>query len=345
MLDRVAPPARTAPVTTLKSMGISTEGLASQDSFDVWRDRYIGLNEVVVEPHRRHGFAASARDWPLGDLLVSQASAPARTLVRTARNCAADGIDHVVVRATRAGPLHCRVGDEAITVEPGRLFLGTFAQPSSIEYPDGPWVAAIVPRRLLAEWDIEAPKTGQPLLRGASADLLADFLLSFANRLDGATADEVPLLTEIFRSMMATCLRGDAAPRAAVTEEQAARQRAAIDRLIRREIASARLDADRLVALSGLSRATLYRLYEANGGVAARIRQMRLDRVHAALADPSQRDRPINEVAEAWGFHCTASFNRAFRKAFGTTPGAVRARGGTAPRRTDSDFVDWLQRV
>ena len=326
-------------------MGISTKGLAPQDSFDVWRDRYIALNEVVVEPDRRRAFAASARDWPLGDLLVSRASAPARTLLRTARNCAADDIDHIVVRATRAGPMHCRVGDAAITVAPGGLFLGSFGVLSSIEYPAGPWVAAIVPRRLLAEWDIAAPRTGQPLPRGASADLFADFLLSFVGRLDGATADEVPLLTEIFRSMMASCLKGDEAPRVGAADQQAARQRAAIDRLIRREIASARLDANRLATLSGLSRATLYRLYEADGGVAARIREMRLARVHAALADPAQRDRPINEVAEAWGFHCTASFNRAFRKAFGTTPRAVRARGGTAPRRTASDFVDWLQRV
>jgi AraC-like DNA-binding protein len=336
---------RTAATGALKPMGISTDALAPEDAFDAWRDRYRALNEVIVSPGQRQPFAAHAEDWPLGDLLISRARAPQRRLVRSARHCAADDFDHVVLRTTRAGPMHCQLGDARVQVGAGQLFMGSFSEPSTIDYPDGAWVAAIIPRRVLADWEIEPPKPGAAMPRGPAADLLADFILSLAARLDGATTGEVPLLTEVFRSMLTSCLRGSDPRLSAAPENHAARQRAAVDRVIRREIASARLDADRLAALSGLSRATLYRLYEAKGGVAARIREMRLEKVYAALADPAQQARPINEVAEAWGFHCTASFNRAFRKAYGTTPGAVRARNGIAGSGRASDFLTWLERV
>ena len=60
------------------------------------------------------------------------------------------------------------------------------------------------------------------------------------------------------------------------------------------------------------------------GGVAAYIQTRRLARAHADLADPGKAPRKIYEVAYRWGFVSEAHFSRAFRRAFGVTPGEVR---------------------
>jgi AraC-like DNA-binding protein len=124
------------------------------------------------------------------------------------------------------------------------------------------------------------------------------------------------------------------------------------ERVIRANLASARLDSRRIAALAGISRTTLYRLFEDVGGVAAHVRRLRLDAVHAALTDAEQARRPIAAIAAEAGFHCVASFNRSFKARFGAAPGEVRAARGPAAHepaiaaagRSDptGDFLDCL---
>ena len=79
-----------------------------------------------------------------------------------------------------------------------------------------------------------------------------------------------------------------------------------------------------LAGLLGLSRSALYRLFEPGGGVAVFIRDRRLQRLRAALADPADHRR-VAEKAYACGFADQAQFIRAFRRAYGMTPVEYRA--------------------
>lgn len=344
-MDRSVGPHDTRAAAPLRPMVMATRDLAPNDRFEAWRERYRTLNEVIVAPRQREAFAAHAEDWPLGEMLLSRASAPARRLVRTARDCAADDFDHWVLRVSRAGPMLCRSGDSTIRVEAGQLFVGAFDRPSTVDYPDGDWVALIVPRHVATRWGLDLGMAQRIGPKGAGAQVAADFLLSLADHMPAATTADVPRLGEALRGVLAAALPAGGEAVRLAPADVATRQRAVVDRIIRREIASARLNVSRLSQLSGLSRSTLYRLYEGEGGLAARIRHIRLDEVRAALADPAQARNTIGQVAEKWGFHCTTSFNRAFRSAFATTPGAVRARGAGVQDRTRSDFEEWLRRA
>jgi AraC-like DNA-binding protein len=51
---------------------------------------------------------------------------------------------------------------------------------------------------------------------------------------------------------------------------------------------------------------------------------MRLEAVRCELEDPRWRRSPVMVVAARWGFRDQGHFTRAFKKEFGTAPGAYR---------------------
>jgi AraC-like DNA-binding protein len=95
-----------------------------------------------------------------------------------------------------------------------------------------------------------------------------------------------------------------------------------------------------VAAAVGLSRSSLYRLLEREGGVQAHILARRLDRCLVALVDPHLRTRSIGSVAFAHGFNSEAHFSRAFRFRFGVSARDLRGmaqHSGVAPGPTNPD--------
>lgn len=76
--------------------------------------------------------------------------------------------------------------------------------------------------------------------------------------------------------------------------------------------------------LLGVSRSTLYRLFEPSGGVAASIRNRRHHRLCVALANATDHRRTA-ERAHACGFTDQTQLTRIFRRAHGMTPLEYRA--------------------
>ncbi|MEL6829099.1 MAG: AraC family transcriptional regulator, partial [Pseudomonadota bacterium] len=92
---------------------------------------------------------------------------------------------------------------------------------------------------------------------------------------------------------------------------------------IEHRLASADLSADSLLSEFGVSRASLYRMFEADGGVRSYINNRRLFRaVHMISSNPLRRGQ-VTQAAERWGFNSPVSFNRSVRRVYGTAPGSL----------------------
>ncbi|GAA0760338.1 helix-turn-helix domain-containing protein [Ideonella azotifigens] len=74
-----------------------------------------------------------------------------------------------------------------------------------------------------------------------------------------------------------------------------------------------------------LPRATLYRLFEPEGGLAAYIRNCRLREAAEELL--SAPNKPIIDIAYGLSFNSASDFTRAFRRAYGMAPQDFRAMG------------------
>jgi AraC-like DNA-binding protein len=109
---------------------------------------------------------------------------------------------------------------------------------------------------------------------------------------------------------------------------------ASLKRLIERHIDSPALSVELICARSGWSRATVYRLFELEGGLARYIRQRRLERAFRELMRRRPRRRRIIDLAIDSQYASEATFCRAFHRLFGVPPGEVRARAARSRRDT-----------
>jgi AraC-like DNA-binding protein len=142
--------------------------------------------------------------------------------------------------------------------------------------------------------------------------------------------------------------------RAEVTAAVRATARRAVCDHIDRYLMDERLSPEILQRQFRMSRATLYRLFEDEGGVAAYILGRRLDRCHALLAADSSHGRSIGDIAFGHGFASDAHFSRAFRRRFGMAPRDARGThmralsastdGMHADVQTIADWIATLRR-
>ncbi len=90
-------------------------------------------------------------------------------------------------------------------------------------------------------------------------------------------------------------------------------------------LANAQLGPDEIADAANLSRASLYRLLAAEGGIRAVLLRRRLDEALRLLLADNKDEHSLMEVAERCGFGGTSQFSRAFRARFGLPPRHYRA--------------------
>jgi AraC-like DNA-binding protein len=106
-----------------------------------------------------------------------------------------------------------------------------------------------------------------------------------------------------------------------------------ICRYIESNLGARDLGVAALIRTFGLSRASLYRLFEPVGGVAAYIRSRRLERVHREISTAGLDSRRIAPIAYRSGFKSIAAFNRAYRETYARTPRQSRAQRASGQKR------------
>lgn len=102
------------------------------------------------------------------------------------------------------------------------------------------------------------------------------------------------------------------------------KRRAVLD-YIEENLGNAALGPDEVAAAVHLSRASLYRLLAAEGGIRALLLKRRLDEAMRLLLADSDSEPFLADVAKRCGFGGMSQFSRAFRARFGLPPRQYRA--------------------
>jgi AraC-like DNA-binding protein len=239
-------------------------------------------------------------------------------------------LEHVVIRLSISGTSAGLAGYNKVEAQAGDLMFIDLSQTLNLQtsMARGPAsdVSLWIPRaRVLAAFRDENALHGL-VIKGSSpaGAIIGTTLLSLREHVGGMTPAEMDSLGHGIVELIARAI--------APTLEQIGLSSApsqlasfvTIRRYIDRNLTAADLDAGSIASSFGLSRASLYRLFEPVGGIASYIRKARLNRAFQEVASVEFSNRRIGQIAFSLGFKNVSAFNRLFHKAYGLSPRAVR---------------------
>nr|WP_247886431.1 helix-turn-helix domain-containing protein [Azospirillum brasilense] len=254
------------------------------------------------------------------------------------------GIDHYLIQVQRRGGSCGTMGRRDVQVGPGDVCVLDLAQTVHTVDTNMDTLTLCLPREMLAPLVSAPDELHGMVLHGDTplGALLSGHIQSLYRAADALSAREALILTKGSAAFVAGCLGPTFDALDLVRPQMQASRMAAIKRHIDAHLGDPDFGAAQVAEAFGLSRPTLYRLFEPLGGVSAYILRRRLDRCLGELTAAHGGLR-IAEIAHRWGFRSEAAFSRAFRSAFGMTPRDVR-NNKQRPRSLAAGSSDALKR-
>jgi AraC-like DNA-binding protein len=231
--------------------------------------------------------------------------------------------DQLLIYLQREGWCDTDCGGRRGRIEPGDVAIFDYARPFQSVTPDYENLILVLARESVPATLLAMEPHGLVFARGSgAARLIGAAVQEFYAQADHLTVSEaeatiegiVGLTTAFARARLA----GDEA------DHVKSRRKAALD-YIDAHLGNAQLGPDEIADAAHVSRASLYRLLTAEGGIRAVLLTRRLDQALRLLLADNKDERSLAEVAERCGFGGTTQFGRAFRARFGLPPRQYRA--------------------
>ncbi|MFN3213959.1 MAG: helix-turn-helix domain-containing protein [Henriciella sp.] len=262
--------------------------------------------------------------WFGQDVLFTQTTNDAVAITRR-KSQAENGAHLIFVHRYLAGGVRGQFGDVSLDRDPGSIYLFDQAQRvDCIQFPTTVQ-GMFIPKRLLGYTpDLHAPliqlAADSPNGRALAAEFTAIFdqLFNF-DRLELARLDR-----------LIACLRsalGTAQDDLDIRRQYSNALRDLIRARIERDLSSPDLNVSTLLSEFGVSRASLYRMFESVGGVRRYINDRRVFRAVAEISNNPIKRGGIAEIAEKWGFNSNSGFTRMVRDHFGVAPSSLSLSG------------------
>jgi AraC-like DNA-binding protein len=272
--------------------------------------------------------------WFLGqNILTRIVDEGQRTQTRSMSAVRKDQMDQYRVVLQLERDFRCEADGKRIVVKPGQIIFTDLARPETFCCDRTDCLILFIPRSALDDLLPRPVDLHGWMPQGAAAMLLADHLRAVLRTAPLLSGAEVPGLNMATLHMLAATIAPniDTLGNARPTIECALVRQA--KRHIHTHLTDPTLSPEHICRTLRISRATLYRLFEPDGGVAQFIRQQRLLRAHMELASASTK-LTLERLADNLGFNGASQFSRSFRTQFGYSPsevGRLGLRGTSAP--------------
>lgn len=307
-----------------------TAGVPAHDRYRLWRDTNThGLSEVYdtapTEPF------SMATEWiDLGTLAIADVRISAQEWRRDAGRLRDDN-DELSVNIRHVGGGYGDMDGRNLVAPGGSIILTDMARTNAHHSEASTCMGFRLPRKVAEQFLPSVRSLHGHVVMPQHAALLNSHLMTLRHGASSMPASSGPAIAQTILDLFAVVVHaslGDT-PRDIAQHERALGVQLRDE--IERNLGSPSLSAARLSRTLGVSRSTLYRLLQEEGGVQAYIRTRRLARVAAALRRADGQET-IAVLAERWGFCDAAYLGRAFRETYGMTPGSYREMHGAAPR-------------
>ena len=302
----------------------SVEGDARQ-SFLAWQERMSPVYDIRPSSKRLEDtFDASMSRYTIDNLSFFDFRTGPNLAVRSLGRVSTESVRDITFSVFLEGPQAQFLDGKSRSDAPQPQVPGILAldmdQPCSIRSFHGRILLLFVPRALVERSFPDAASLHGRWIHATTplTHLLIEHLVALRQQIVGLSKEEahrvflvaVELLAAAFSRQAGLSGDGRAAVRAAVYGQ--------VRRHVEANLHDPDLTPERVLASLYLSRASVYRLFEHEGGLAAYIRNRRLRMAADKLV--RFRHREVGDIASELGFNNASSFTRAFRRAFDIAP-------------------------
>jgi AraC-like DNA-binding protein len=235
---------------------------------------------------------------------------------------AAQSPDQLLIVLQIAGRVETDYGGRRARREVGDVEIIDYARPFRSAATDYELVIMIVARDSVPAALLGLEPHGLLFRRGSgAARLIGAALQEFQANADDLTVGEAEAAIDGIVALTTSCARLRLAGGEA--EHVRSRRKAALD-YIDAHLADAGLGPGEIAEAANVSRASLYRLLAAEGGVRCVLLKRRLDASLRLMLTAGEDERSLTDIAQSCGFGGMRQFSRAFRARFGTPPAQFR---------------------
>lgn len=303
----------------------SSDNLSEADAFEAYAHLYRQGSDV----HRgSHPFAADVKAWRFSDMLVFERRVSGAVHERTGR-VANDDFDHFVATLVLSGHVLGSPASGFASAGPGDIYLVDTRRPSWTEFVGAHVITISIARDVVEAGAGSTLRLHGRVLSAPTNLVLADFFQSLARHGDVLEQSTLPGLSRALIELL-SATEGVGGGSSAESRRQDYRRRTAVERVIKVQLADRKLSVVTISADTGVSRSALYRLFEADGGIARLITRRRLEAVRQLLDDRTDKDFAV--IAPECGFADERQMKRLFSEAFGVSASIYRSEvAKTAP--------------
>ncbi len=316
----------------LRGLDTNPQGDCGPWLWHAFRDTVPHLYTLSLpDPSEEARFTLSTRTYPAPRAILMHSRGTAFIMTRGPA-LVARGADQLLILLQSKGSVETDCGARRGRIEAGDVAIFDYARPFRSAVTDYENLMIVVARESVPAALLAMEPHGLVFPRGSGASgLIGAALQAFYAHADHLTMSEAEAAIEVIVALTTACARGRLAGEE--LDYMKLRRRAALD-YIDAHLANAQLGPDEIAEGAKLSRASLYRLLAAEGGIRVVLLKRRLDEALRLMLEDNKDEYSQKEIVRRCGFGGTSQFSRAFRARFGVSPRQYR----TLVRRQDLDW-------
>lgn len=297
--------------------------------FEVWRESINCIFDVETDMEARgDDFHASLESDIFGSIMIVETKTVAQRWSRKQSHIANDAMDHYMIQLFQDGCMQERptVGDAELVKTRDNLVVFDLSRPVETSTSDFNNLSLVAPRPVLED-ALSLPDDQHMRVLDATSGapaFLKDMMLSLRRNIRTLPIGEANRITGLVTDLVASSLNTTDGESETDPRYHRISDTLTVRRYIAQNLYQSDLSPKKISEELGISRSKLYQLFDATGGIVTYIRNMRLRRAMLLISDKSKTYRSLYDIALECGYSSDATFIRAFRKAFGIAPGALR---------------------
>lgn len=294
---------------------VKSANLDVQDRLDLLHDTFRGLFKVVLDEDSDASVVVDA--WALGDIVVGKYTHGNYSLQRDTTS------EFVALRIFLSGYAQVDMNGSSVLMRPGYAYLLNFNTPLRYSGPSRQHLSVSLPFSSIGfDPSIHSPLTSLSLHSPIGKTIGALMRDAYSSVGETGEKERVVIANGLIGILQGVLSRGFA--NSTERTSFAASREETIRHFIEENLNNPRLDADMICDANAVSRATLYRILQDDGGVNEVIKNLRLDAVHNDLKTTGRNHGSIKRISQSWCFSDSAHFTRAFNNRFGYKPSELR---------------------